>query len=47
MDSITVTGTTTGFSVAFDQTPQTYSATAVAATAGKAEIDFAKTCREF
>ena len=40
VDSITVTGTATGFSVAFDQTPQTYSATAVAATAGKAEIDF-------
>ena len=40
VDSITVTGTATGFSVAFDQTPQTYSATAVAAKAATAEVDF-------
>ena len=39
VDSITVTGTATGFSVAFQQTPQTYKAAAGAA-GGKAEIDF-------
>ena len=31
---------TTGFKIGFDTVAQTYSATAVAATAGKAEIDF-------